>query len=458
MATKIALVYPYFHPANDNSIFRFPPLGLGYIAASLKKHGFEVDLVDCTFMQFNEAVERVKNAQAQIIGFYSMFSMKKTTFQLAQAIKSACGRDNGLFVVGGPLPSWSPESFLDAFDLVVVGEGEETMVEVADCFSGGVGFSGVKGLVYKEGKQIIHAPERDFIEDLDNLAFPSRELFNNDAYKRYYRDRFGYTTSAMISSRGCPFSCDFCSRPIFGSKVRTRSAENIVDEVEQISNLGYERIWFSDDCFTLNSKHLLNVCDEMVRRKVNVAWECLSRVDTMDAQIAESMKRAGCFRVFFGIESGNDSILGLMNKHITISQAKSAVYAAKTAGLKTGAFFIVGYPGESNKTVLDTVRFASSLPLDYLSFTLPYPIPGTPLYERVKDKGVAIEDWEEPKNYHLIRHKLLYAAGFSEGKLKFAIGKAHAQFYGRKYLGRVGYSVLGKPFERLTDFTFERMH
>jgi anaerobic magnesium-protoporphyrin IX monomethyl ester cyclase len=147
-----------------------------------------------------------------------------------------------------------------------------------------------------------------------------------------------------------------------------------------------------------------------------------------------------------------------MNKHITTSQAKNAVYAAKAAGLKVGAFFIVGYPGENNKTVLDTVRFASGLPLDYLSFTLPYPIPGTPLYERVKDNGVSIDDWEEPKNYHLIRHKLLYASGFSEGKLKFAIGKAHVQFFGRKHLGKVGYSALGKPFERLTDFTFEIMH
>ena len=144
-----------------------------------------------------------------------------------------------------------------------------------------------------------------------------------------------------------------------------------------------------------------------------------------------------------------------MNKHITISQAKNAVYAAKSAGLRVGAFFIIGYPGESNVTVLDTVRFASSLPLDYMSFTLPYPIPGTPLYERVKDKGVAIDDWEEPKNYHLIRHKLLYASGFSETKLKFAIGKAHAQFYGRKHLGNKGYDVFCKPLERLTDFAFE---
>ena len=260
----------------------------------------------------------------------------------------------------------------------------------------------------------------------------------------------------MITSRGCPFSCDFCSRPIFGTKIRSRSIGNIVDEVEQITTLGYERVWFADDCFTLNRYHLIEVCSEMVRRKVDIGWECLSRVDTMDKEVAECMKRAWCLRVFFGIESGNDSVLNIMNKHVTTSQAKSAVYTAKAAGVKTGAFFIVGYPGESNKTVLDTMRFASSLPLDYLSFTLPYPIPGTSLHECVKDKRVYIEDWQEPKNYRLIRHKLLYASEFSEGKLKFAIWKAHAQFYGMKFLGKAGYSVFGKPFERLTDFTFER--
>ncbi len=452
MTLKVALVYPYFHPANDNSIFRFPPLGLGYIAAALRNHGIEVELVDCTFSQFREAVERVKRAKPEIVGFYSMFSMKKTTVELAQAIRSEI---DCLLVVGGPLPSWAPEGFLNAFDVVVVGEGEETMPELVDCVAHGQELAGVKGLVYKDGKRVINTGQRPFIRDLDGLAFPTRNLFDNEAYKKYYLDRFGYTTTSMITSRGCPFTCDFCSRPIFGADIRTRSGDHIVDEVQEIDSLSYERVWFADDCFTLNRRHLLDVCRELVGRRVDVGWECLSRVDTMDADVAEGMKRAGCIRVFFGIESGNDAVLGLMNKRITIAQAERAVHVAKAAGLKVGAFFIVGYPGESGKTVLDTVRFASALPLDYLSFTLPYPIPGTPLYERVKDKGVSIEEWEEPKNYHLIRHKLLYEAGFSETKLKFAIAKAQAQFYGRKFLGKTGYRVLGRPFEHLTDLTFD---
>ena len=454
MAVTVVLVYPYFHPANDNSIFRFPPLGLGYLAAALRKRGVNVELVDCTFLEFTHAVDRVKHASPQIVGFYSMFSMKKTTLQLAQAIRNEV---DCLLVVGGPLPSWAPEGFLDVFDVVAVGEGEETMPELVDCFLHEGDLAEVAGLVYRDGKRVVTTAPRPFIRDLDGLAFPTRDLFDNQAYKEYYLDNFGYSTTAMITSRGCPFSCDFCSRPIFGADVRNRSVGNIVDEVQEIEALGYERVWFADDCFTLNRRHLLDVCSELVTRGVDVGWECLSRVDTMDAQVAKGMKRAGCIRVFFGIESGNDSVLGIMNKHITTAQAERAVHVAKAAGLKVGAFFIVGYPGESDKTVLDTVRFASGLPLDYLSFTLPYPIPGTPLYERIKDKGVSIEDWEEPKNYHLIRHKLLYAAGFSEAKLKFAIAKAQAQFYGRRYLGRRGYSVFGVPFESLTDLMFRKM-
>lgn len=455
MAVKVVLVYPFFHPANDNSIFRFPPLGLGYIAATLEQQGVEVELVDCTFQKPEQAIARAVNAHPDVVGFYCMFSMKKTALELAQSLRAQLGTDC-LFVVGGPLPSWTPERFLGVFDVVAVGEGEQTMSELVQCISERKPLSEVKGLVYQDGDKVVYTAPRAFIKNLDSLPFPTRSHFDNDAYKKYYNKNFHYTTTSMITSRGCPFSCDFCSRPIFGADMRARSVGNIADEAEVIADLGYDRIWFADDCFTLNNRHLTAVCDELTRRRLDVGWECLSRVDTMDATVAAAMKRSGCIRVFFGIESGNNSVLGIMNKRITTEQAQRAVVTAKAAGLKVGAFFIVGYPGESDRTVLDTIRFASKLPLDYLSFTLPYPIPGTPLYERVKGDGVSIDDWEEPKNYRLIRHKLLYASGFSEGKLKFAIMKAQAQFYGRRILGG-GYRLLGEPFEGVTDYAFRHM-
>lgn len=451
---KVTLIYPFFKPFRDSSIFRFPPLGLGYVAASLRKHGISVELVDCTFLTREEAIAKVKRSKPQIIGFYSMFSMKKTSLELAGQLRKDCD----LLVVGGPLPTLDPTGYLDVFDVAVLGEGEEAMVEIAGCYEKGLSFSGVSGIAYKDNGMVRLTSPRKQVEDLDHLPFPSRDLFDNEAYKQYYLRRFGYSISPLITSRGCPFSCDFCSRPVFGQSFRSRSADNVVDEVEQIVGLGYDRVWFADDCFTLNRERLMDVCDELRRREVGVNWECLSRVDTMDREVAVRMRRAGCVRVFFGIESGTDEVLGLMQKQITVEQARKAVYNAKQVGLQVGAFFILGYPGENDETVLDTVRFASGLPLDYLSFTLPYPIPGTALFERVRGNGgSAVEDWEEPKNWALIRHKLLCNSGFSEAKLKFAIGKAQVQFYGKRFLGKRGYNVIGSPFELATDVAFKLM-
>ncbi len=451
---KITLVYPFFKPLHDNSIFRFPPLGLGYVAASLMRAGVSVELVDCTFLSRAEAISRVKRSKPDLIGFYSMFSMKRTSLDMAAELRHDCN----LLVVGGPLPTLDPSSFLDVFDVAVVGEGERTMVELAERYENGKGFSGCHGIVFKDHDTVTSDSAREFVEDLDSLPFPSRDLFDNEAYKQHYLRRFGYSISPVISSRGCPFSCDFCSRPVFGQTFRSRSAVNVVDEVEEVAGLGYDRVWFADDCFTLDHVRLSSVCDELVKRQLNVEWECLSRVDTMNREIAVRMRDAGCARVFFGIESGVDRVLGLMQKQITVERARRAVYVAKEAGLQVGAFFILGYPGEDDDSVLDTVRFASSLPLDYLSFTLPYPIPGTALFERVKNNGgFLVDDYEESKNWSLIRHELLYHSGFSEAKLKFAIGKAELQFYGRKYLGKKGYEVLGMPFEKLTDSVFRLM-
>ncbi len=440
----------------DSSIFRFPPLGLGYIAASLRRHNIDVEIIDCTFLSQEEAIQRVKHSKPQIIGFYSMFSMKKTSIDMASKLRNDCD----LLVVGGPLPTLDPLSYLDVFDVVVVGEGEEAMMEIEECYERGADLAAIQGIAYRYNGDVKSTENRRFIENLDSLPFPSRDLFDNDAYKRHYVRRFGYSISPVITSRGCPFSCDFCSRPVFGQSFRVRSAANIVDEIEEIMELGYDRIWFADDCFTLNREQVLAVCDELLRRRLEIGWECLSRVDTMDYEIAERMRLAGCIRVFFGIESGTNKILSLMKKQITVEQAKKAVYVAKRAGLQVGAFFILGYPGENDNSVLDTIRFASGLPLDYLSFTLPYPIPGTALFERVKNDGgfTVEEDWEEPKNWSLIRHKLLYNSGFSEKKLKFAIGKATLQYYGRKYLGNKTYDIVGLPFERLTDSAFRLMH
>ena len=451
--TVVTLVYPYFHPRFDTSIFRFPPLGLGYIAAFLKQKNISVEIVDCTFLTKEEALKKIVKSKPNIIGIQSMYSMRDTSLELARVLKGQCN----LLVAGGALPTINPELFLPDFDVVVVGEGEQTMLELVNMLIEGGSLAEISGIVYKnkETSQVIRTSPRPLISDLDLLPFPSRDLFNNVSYKNYYYRKFGYKTTAILTSRGCPFDCDFCSKPIFGNEFRSRSASKIVDEIESVISFGYDRIWFADDCFTLNRGRLIEVCDDIIDRKLRIGWECLSRVDTFDSEIAEKMKKAGCLRIFFGIESGNDFVLRIMKKQITTRQASIAIQICKKKGIKAGAFFILGYPGENYQTILDTVKFASSLPLDYLSFTLPYPIPGTALFERIK-KELALDEWQEPKNLRLIKHTLLFDSKITESRLKLIILKGMIQFYIRKYLGQKGYSLLGKPFEKTTDSIFTK--
>jgi anaerobic magnesium-protoporphyrin IX monomethyl ester cyclase len=419
----------------------------------LKNHEVSTDLVDCTFMKQEEAVERIRATNPKIIGIQAMFSMKDKVFELARLLRNNCE----FLVVGGPLATSNPEEFADLFDFVVIGEGEQTMLELVQAIERHSGFDDVRGIIFKKDGRVIATAHRNFIENLDSIPFPSRGFFDNLAYKNYYSKNFGYSTSAVITSRGCPFQCDFCSRPIFGNTFRSRIAGDIVKEVEEVKRLGYERVWFADDCFTLNRQKLMEICNQLILRKVNIGWECLSRVDTVDLSLAEHMKSAGCVRVFLGIESGNDTILKIMKKQATVKQAQEAVRLFKKAGIQVGAFFILGYPGETEETVLDTVNFASSLPLDYLSFTFPYPIPGTPLFEKVKNLMISNE-WEEPKKFSLIKHKLLFRSPFSENKLRFALFKGMSQHYMRKFLGGRISRIFGKPYSLITDAVFRALN
>jgi anaerobic magnesium-protoporphyrin IX monomethyl ester cyclase len=452
---NVTLVYPYFHPRVDTSIFRFPPLGLGYIAAYLRQHGISVEIVDCTFLDQKHALKKISDSKPKIIGIQSMYSMRKKSLEIAQLLRDDCE----LLVAGGALPTTQPEAFLNDFDVAVIGEGEQTMLELVNQFENGGDLSQIKGIAYKDKGtgQVKRTTPRGLVDDLDKLPPPSRDLFDNYSYKKYFSRKFGYKTTAIMTSRGCPFECDFCSRPVFGNAFRARSASKVADEVEEVISLGYDRIWFADDCFTLSRKKLVEVCDEIIKRGLKIGWECLSRVDTLDSETADKMRQAGCLRMFFGIESGNDSILGIMKKQITTKQAYTAVQLCKKKGIKAGAFFILGYPGENDKTIINTVKFASSLPLDYLSFTLPYPIPGTPLFERLSGKLFS-EEWEEPKNIQMIKHKLLFDSQVNELTMKFAVVKGMIQFYTRKYVGEQGYAFIGRPIEAVTDAIYDKMN
>ncbi len=445
--TSVLLIYPYFNPQNNRSIFRFPPLGVGYVASSLRNAGYDVKILDCTFMKKDEAMTAALGTGADVVGIYCMVTMREECEMFARALRNKCD----LLVAGGPLPSCDPLPFMEDFDVVVRGEGEKSIVEVVQAYESGGDLDSILGIVCRrKGGDIVFTPHRELEAHLDKTAFPARDLLQNHKYIDYSRKRFGYAITTVITTRGCPFRCEFCSNAVFGISYRERSPGNVLLEVEQALSYGYDRIHFADDVFTLNKNRILEFCDGVRKKALDFKWECLGRVDSIDREIAVAMKRAGCERIFFGIESGNDGILNLMNKKITVDNARRAVEAAHLAGIRTGAFFILCYPGETNDTVLDTLHFSTSLPLDYLSFTVPYPLPGTPLHERVKHS--IKKEWKTPSGL-VSDHVLIYDGEFSETKMKLAILKGQVQFGIRRKLG----SFAVKPFEMLTDAVFRVM-
>ncbi len=447
---KILLIYPYFNSKHDKSAFRFPPLGIGYIASSLRAANHEVRILDCTFISKKEAIYKALSFNPEIVGIYCMITMRDNAILFAKHLKVSAK----LLIAGGPLPSSDPTSFLEHFDVVVIGEGEKTAVEIVTAYENRTNLIDVPGITFRTDRKrgfppenIMFSANRPFQSNLDSIPFPARDLLPNKNYIHYGRKRYGYAITTIMSTRGCPFECEFCSNTVFGTTYRERSAENVLEEVENALSFGYDYIHFGDDVFTLNKERIKKICREIRGRGLHFRWECLGRVDSIDNEIALEMKQAGCEKIYFGIESGNDSILKLMNKKINIDQARKAVETARSAGLKTGAFFILFYPGDTNDTVLETIRYAVSLPLDYLSFTVPYPISGTKMYERVKNQSV--REWIQP-NGVLCGHKLVFDAGFSELKMLFGIFKGQIEFEIKKQLGKS--PIIFKIFEKMTDF------
>jgi anaerobic magnesium-protoporphyrin IX monomethyl ester cyclase len=430
----VVLVYPQRAPRSGRH-WIMPSLGLMYLSASLRRAGYTVRHIDHTFLERREVLAEIDRLRPSVIGIYCMITMQDEAFSLAAEV-----RGRALTVVGGPYPSGEVEPFLDHFDLVAIGEGEDTIVEIMRHLEDRR-FEEVPGLAFKRDGSVVRTEARVRTKDMSSLPLPYREDLPNGEYIAYWKRHWKDATTPLMSTRGCPFRCEFCHKSVFGDLFSSRSAESVVEEMEEISRLGYDHVWMSDDIFTLNYKRTFALSEAIEAARLPLTWECLSRVTQVDYELFAQMKRAGCKRVFFGIESGDEGVLKQMQKGITPAQAQESVEACVSAGIKAAGFFMVGYLGETPESLARTIRFSSHLPLDYVSYTIAYPLPGTKFYEKVRS-GRAFGEW------HQVRHnRLLFNSDFSERKLRFAILKGAVQHK----LRRLHMKPLASAFEMATD-------
>lgn len=365
-------------------------LGIGMIAAVLKRAGHNVTVLDMSVLGSDSLESALKTTNPELVGITVVTLLSDLVFKtIIPAIRL---QSSAKIVVGGPHPTACPDEALTAADFAVRGEGEETIVEL--CASN-LNPDGIAGLSYREADRAVHNPPRPFIDDLDSLPFPARELF--PPLSRYGGlPSLGNKTVGNIStSRGCYGLCKFCFNAIFGRKCRFRSAANVVEEWELlVRKFGVDVVTISDDHFTSSQKRTLEICRMLHERKLDkTPWTCSNgiRVETASMELLTAMKKAGCTAVAFGIESGSDEALERMGKKISLEKVRTAVSNARKAGINTlSGFFMIGTPWDTEQTMKETIEFAKSLPLDFAQFAIATPYPGTEMYEMVKDRMLGI--------------------------------------------------------------------
>lgn len=394
---KITLIQP--RAGKYNPAYIHEPLNLGYLASYLKEHGFpEIRIVVSAFWEDDETILDLC-AGADVVGFTATSPMMGHALPLAGKIKE---RSPGVITVfGGAHPTIEAHETLQypVVDYVVRGEGEQTLLALITALDKHSPTDAIPGLSFRDDDgTIIHNTARGLIADLDTLPFPDRALFDQPRFLEVGYKRFGDRGAWVLSSRGCPFQCTYCaSHEVWTRNWRARSAANIIQEIASLKRAyGVDRINFADDTFTISKKRIQEFCAGMIADKMEIAWACNARVDTVDRELFALMKRAGCVEVWMGVESGSPQILREIKKDTTPRQIREAFQGAKAAGLKRRGYFMIGSRSESLATIKETEALIDAIEPDTLAFSILTPYPGCEEFELwSKVNGNRRIEWSE---------------------------------------------------------------
>lgn len=423
---KICLISPPYNSAVKSVVgVSSPLLGLAYLASMLRQD-HEVKIIDANILDYTMAdvIRELKGFYPDVIGISSVTPSIPQAYAVARIAKEV--REDCKVVMGGPHVSFLPTQTLEEckhVDVIVKGEGEKTFNELIETIERGEPLETVRGITYRKGDQIVDNEPRPFIKNIDEIPFPSIDLLPMDRYKFG-----GVKYTAMLTSRGCPFHCSFCSSSrLFGGYWRGRSPENVLEEIKWVyEDYGIKNIEFIDDTFTLDQKRAERICNGIIRQGWDLSWGASSRVDTLSNTLVEKMKKAGCWILFLGIESGSQKILDAVGKRITIGQVKKAVKNVKETGIQVLGSFIIGFLQDNPQTIKETIKFAKSLNLDYAQFAMLTPYPGTPIYDYASKNNLLLtKEWAK----YTAVEPIMKIEGTSEKHLRALFQKAYISFY-----------------------------
>jgi len=410
------------------------PIYLAYTAAVLEQAGLGVSFLDAVMDELSIAAfaHQVADRKPDLVLLETSTPSIAFDLETAAAVKDASPR-TFVALLGSHVTYFDRQTVAEnpAVDAVVRGEFEHVAANLALALQVGGDLSGVLGLTYRDGGEVRANPPQPLFEPLDNMPFPARHIVHGDGYRAGIYS--GGHPTAMISSRGCPYRCTFCLWPdvLYGHQFRARSPQNVVAEIEQaVRRYGHDEIYFDDDTFTIDRQRVLDICRLIRERGLEkeVEWIAQCRVDTVDREVLEAMKAAGCGYILFGVESGSPEMLKKMRKGITVDKVRAAFKLARQVGIKTQAFFLFGTPGETQDTIQQTIDLAEELNASSTQFAIAIPHPGTALYEECRANGwLTSEDWAD----YTAENSLIETPWLSARQLEQARVRAYREYYYR---------------------------
>ena len=406
--SSILLTHGYFlcdDPKEQEIMKPYAPLGILYISAYLEEHGYENTVFDSTFSSFEELSAEVLRVAPRVLGIYTNLMTKLNVLRLIRYVKSTPELKRTKIVLGGPEVKNHAENFLKyGADVLAVGEGEETMLELVTFYSAenkdGIDekkiLSGISGIAFLNSENKVQtSPARALLKEMDSLPLPNRKKIQLQNYFNAWKERHGASAISVSTMRGCPYTCKWCSRAVYGQSYRRRSPAKVVAEMKELQlQYTFDTIWFVDDVFSISHKWLEEFRNEIVKQGVQVLYECITRADRLNEEVIGLLKESGCFRVWIGAESGSQKIIDAMDRRDTVEQVRGMIQMAKSKGLQTGTFIMVGYPGETEADIEETIKHLKLSDPDLYTITVAYPIKGTPLYEETESSFLHALPWE----------------------------------------------------------------
>jgi anaerobic magnesium-protoporphyrin IX monomethyl ester cyclase len=384
----VLLVAPYSlaqDPIEQKLMKPYPLLGLLYVAAALRPHCV-VEVLDMTFQDESAVARVLATKKPRIVGVHGNIVCREGAASVIRQAKAA----GATVIAGGPDPSTYEELFLGQYgaDYIVAGEAEFTVVELVQALLSGEPPEKIRtiaGLVFLKDGQVSRSNPRPLVKDLDLLPMPAWDMIDLEPYFSAWRKRWGYSSLHIMTSRGCPFNCNWCSKEIFARSFRQHSPERVVDEMLLLrDHYGVDRIWLADDIVGPNKKWMERWHVEVLQRQAQIPFECLTRVDLVDELTIRQLKDIGCWKIYYGAESGSQKVLDAMEKGIKVEQIYEATRITKAAGIQVGFFIMFGYLGEELEDIRLTEKMLKELQPETAGFSVAYPLKGTPFYEKVK--------------------------------------------------------------------------